>query len=316
MWGERSGASQEASARCTEGGPTYRRRAVSTNVRVAAIAIFSMVLAPGGGASTFTAAREYMAGPALGLPPSGWGIAGTMLAQALAVALGAVLGRRLARKFKVKTLRIASVPVSLLRKRRRAPGGKVEEGDDHSAVQSEPEQSEATQQSPMVISSRLKQGHSYLVEEDKPTLSLRILGDLTRGDRPGLFITRKNPRTVLEDFQLENARGLWLVADSRASGIAQALAPSLEMILLRVKEFAEATPRGAILIDGIEFLVDTNNFNSVLGFLRRAVDMVSQGEQILLVSVSPKALHERELKSLEREMDVLRTKWPWRVFPQ
>ncbi len=168
----------------------------------------------------------------------------------------------------------------------------------------------------MALSSRLKPGHSYLVEEEKPSLSLRILGDLTRGGRPGLFITRKNPMSLVEDFQLGNAQGFWLVADTRISGTAQTLMPSLEMILLRVEGFIRANPRGAILIDGVEFLVDTNNFNSVLGFLRRAVDMVSRGEQILLVSVSPKTLHEREVKGLEREMDVLRTKWPWRVFPR
>ncbi len=217
---------------------------------------------------------------------------------------------------KVTTLRVASVPFSLLRRRGGSPRGRADEDDGRPPVQSELEESEGTPPGPMVLSSRLKPGHSYLVEEEKPTLSLRILADLTRGDRPGLFITRKNPRTLVEDFQLENAQGFWLVADTRTSGTAQTLMPSLEMILLRVEGFIRANPRGAILIDGVEFLVDTNNFNSVLGFLRRAVDMVSRGEQILLVSVSPKTLHEREVKSLEREMDVLRTKWPWRVFPR
>ncbi len=294
----------------------HRRRMVSLIYRVIAILVLSVALAPGVGASTFSAAREHMAGPALRLTLSGCDTARTMLAQALAVSLGAIRARQLARKFKLKTLRIALGPVSLLRQRRRASGGKVDGGDDHSPVQSEPEQPEGTPLGPMVISSRLKAGHSYLVEEEKPALSLRILADLTRGDRPGLFITRKNPRTVLEDFQLENAQGFWLVADPRASGSSLALAPSLEMVLLRVNEFVEANPRGALLIDGVEFLVDTNNFSSVLGFLRRAVDMVSRGEQILLVSVSPKTLHERELKNLEREMEVLTTKWPWRVFPR
>jgi archaellum biogenesis ATPase FlaH len=61
-----------------------------------------------------------------------------------------------------------------------------------------------------------------------------------------------------------------------------------------------------VLLDGIEFLVDSNNFNSVLRFLRRTVDMVSQMEQILLVSVGPDTLQQRELRNLEREMDVLR----------
>jgi hypothetical protein len=265
-------------------------------------------------ASTSSTAREYVAGPGPRFPALGLGIPQTALAEAFVMALGVTIGGQLARKLKVKTLRIASVPVSLLRRRRGSPGSKADGGDDPLIVTSNPEQPVEAPPGPMAFSSRLKPGHSYLVEEEKLTLSPRILGDLTRGDRPGLFITRKNPRTLVEDFQLENAQGFWLVADTRASGSVQALAPSLEMVLHRVNEFVEAHPRGAILVDGIEFLVDTNNFTSVLGFLRRAVDMVAQGEQILLVSVSPRALHERELKNLEREMDVLRATWTKRVF--
>lgn len=185
-----------------------------------------------------------------------------------------------ARKLKVRTLRIASVPISLFRRPKDPSIDKADEGEDRVLGQSEPGEREGTPPVPSVLSSRLKPGHSYLVEEEKPTMSLKILGDLTREDRPGLFITRKNPKTLAENFELEKAQGLWLVADARSSGNVQALAPSLETVLHRVNEFVQANPRGAILIDGVEYLVDTNNFSSVLGFLRRAVDMVSQGEQI------------------------------------
>ncbi len=151
----------------------------------------------------------------------------------------------------------------------------------------------------------LKPGHAYLVEEEKPYQSLNIMGDLTRTGKPGLLITRKNPKNLSGDFNLADTKTYWL-AEAKAVEGSLILTPSLENILDTIDRFLKASPQGVVLLDGIEFLVDSNNFNSVLRFLRRTVDMVSQMEQILLVSVGPDTLQQRELRNLEREMDVLR----------
>ena len=61
-----------------------------------------------------------------------------------------------------------------------------------------------------------------------------------------------------------------------------------------------------LLLDGLEYLISNNAFNPVLRFLRRLIDKISETESILLISVSPKAINEQELKLLEREMKPLK----------
>ncbi len=150
-------------------------------------------------------------------------------------------------------------------------------------------------------------GHTYLVEEEKRAQSLKIFEDMLKKGRKGLLITRMNPKAVEADGALQGVRSYWL-ADVRGHGSLDALVltASLESIIFTVEEFLQENPDALILLDGVEFLVDNNNFNAVLRFLRRLVDLTSQGDRLMLVSVSPGTLQERELKNLEREMDVLR----------
>ncbi len=150
-------------------------------------------------------------------------------------------------------------------------------------------------------------GHTYLVEEEKRAQSLKIFEDMLKKGKRGLLITRMNPKAVQADGALQGVRSYWL-ADIRGHGSTEGLVltASLESILFTVQEFLQENPEALVLLDGVEFLVDNNNFNAVLRFLRRLVDLISQGNHIMLVSVSPGTLQERELKNLEREMDVLR----------
>jgi archaellum biogenesis ATPase FlaH len=73
-----------------------------------------------------------------------------------------------------------------------------------------------------------------------------------------------------------------------------------------IERFMKARPRGAILLDGIEYLVSNNSFDAVLKFVRRLVDTISEGHFAFLISLGPATLKEQELKMLEREMDVVR----------
>jgi archaellum biogenesis ATPase FlaH len=69
-------------------------------------------------------------------------------------------------------------------------------------------------------------------------------------------------------------------------------------------------PRGAVLLDGIEYLVSNNSFEAVLKFVRRLLDLVSESHYVLLISLSSSTLKEQELKVLERELEVIRFPGP------
>jgi hypothetical protein len=145
-------------------------------------------------------------------------------------------------------------------------------------------------------------GHSYLIEEDRPEQAFRLLGVSAREGR-SLLITRSNPRRVQEKHDIRADRILWLT--ERETGAVETIPPSLERIVYVIEEFMREAGRGAVMLDGIEYLVSSNSFDSVLKFLRRLVDHTSESQVTLLVSVSTKTMKEQEIKNLEREMEVI-----------
>jgi len=147
-------------------------------------------------------------------------------------------------------------------------------------------------------------GRSYLIEEDRPEEAFRLLARTLHGRSGGLVITRMNPKRIRERFSLEADRILWLT--DRESSSEETIAPALERIVYEIETFMARSPRGAVLMDGIEYLVSNNSFDAVLKFVRRLVDTVSEGHYVLLISLGPATLKEQELKMLEREMEVIR----------
>lgn len=149
----------------------------------------------------------------------------------------------------------------------------------------------------------LKPGAAYLVKEERPTDCFRLFAKCAASGDGGLLITRSNPKRVREKFDLGTARILWLT--DRESATEDTIPPVLERIIYEIEEFMKRGSRGAVLIDGVEYLVSNNSFDAVLKFLRRLIDHVSESRFTFLLSLSPATMKEQEVKILEREMEVL-----------
>jgi chromosomal replication initiator protein DnaA len=149
----------------------------------------------------------------------------------------------------------------------------------------------------------LRPGRSYLIEEERPEEAFHLLTKALRDETSGIVITRTNPKRVREKFNLRAEKVLWLT--DRESQSEETMAPTLERIVYEIEDFMTKRPRGAILLDGVEYLVSNNSFDAVLKFVRRLVDTVSEGHYIFLISLGPSTLKEQELKMLEREMEVV-----------
>ena len=146
-------------------------------------------------------------------------------------------------------------------------------------------------------------GHAYLVEEDRPEHTFSLLRAALVGEGRGLIITRANPKRVREKYDVDECRIMWLT--ERESTTVETIPPSLERIIYVIEEFMKEGGRGAVMLDGVEYLVSSSSFDAVLKFLRRLIDHTSESQFVLLASVSTKTMKEQEIKNLEREMDVL-----------
>lgn len=153
-------------------------------------------------------------------------------------------------------------------------------------------------------SDQLTPGRSYLIEEDRPAEAFRLFAEFLGGGGGGLVITRTNPKRVREAYDLPAERILWLT--DREGSTEETIAPTLERIVYEIEDFMSQQPRGAVMLDGIEYLVSNNSFDAVLKFVRRLLDAFSESRHAFILSLGPATLKERELKVLEREMDVIR----------
>jgi len=150
----------------------------------------------------------------------------------------------------------------------------------------------------------LTPGRSYLIEEERPAKAFRLLTDFLGGGGGGLVITRTNPKRVRQGHDLSAERVLWLT--DREGSAEETIAPTLERIVYEIEDFMGKQPRGAILLDGIEYLVSNNSFDAVLMFVRRLLDAISESRYAFIISLGPATLKDQELKVLEREMEVIR----------
>jgi chromosomal replication initiator protein DnaA len=151
--------------------------------------------------------------------------------------------------------------------------------------------------------SDLRGGRTYLVEEERPLNCFKLLQGSLRTSKNGLVITRTNPNRVREKMNIRKGRIIWLT--DRDSSTEETISPVLERLVFVIEEFIDNTKKGSILLDGLEYLISNNSFESVLRFLRQLIDEVSESKCILLISTSPKTLKERELKILERETETI-----------
>lgn len=149
----------------------------------------------------------------------------------------------------------------------------------------------------------IKRGLTYLVLEETPGHAIEIFQDFVTHGAQGLCITRKAPKLVMEAYGLEKTPILWL---SRVATQKNSIRPSPpESVALAVEHFIRVGQDSVVLLDGLEYLVAHNDFQSVLALVHDLNENVSLSDAILLVPLDPRALTEREFAMLKRELEVI-----------
>ena len=130
----------------------------------------------------------------------------------------------------------------------------------------------------------LAEGHSYLLEEERPEIGHRMLASKVREGYSGLGIIRSNPKLLRgkmgSDIQL-----LWLT--DHESKDEKTVPPTLERIIAIIEEFMSENNRSIVLLDDIQYLIGNTSFEGVIRFLRMLVDQVSEMDAIFLLSMNP-----------------------------
>jgi len=157
---------------------------------------------------------------------------------------------------------------------------------------------------------KIELGRTYLYEEDRPYNSFKVFFNTVSGDVRGLLITRTNPTMLKRSYKIQerSTQILWLTdIDSTDPTINPTEVERLSAI---IKEFIfdslKRNMESIIMLDGIEYIMTKNSFNQTLQLVHHVKDVVSMYNTLLIIPLSPNAIELRELKLLERELEVIK----------
>lgn len=189
----------------------------------------------------------------------------------------------------------------------------------------------------------------YVVEESKPELSMKMFTDILKGRcwdceddesftcesldcsacglpcpckkctkyksrTQGLIVTRQFPKEVRTKYYLQTTPILWLSTISGKDNIDPAKLSVLTDLLVT---FMEKSQNGVVLVDGIEYLVTSNDFSRVLKAIDRWTETAMSTRTRLILSLDPQAFAQTELAMMERSREVIRPEAePWLTMPE
>jgi putative methionine-R-sulfoxide reductase with GAF domain len=138
---------------------------------------------------------------------------------------------------------------------------------------------------------------SYLVPEETTVSSFKMFEEhLLRGWQ-GLCITRQHPKQVRKRYDLDRAQVFWLTEE-----IDQNAVEDLVEISVLIGGFVNSVGSRIVLLDGLEYIVSRNGFESTYQFIQNQRSRVAATEAILLVTVHPQAFSEDKMALLKREL--------------
>ncbi|MBU7045582.1 MAG: DUF835 domain-containing protein [Theionarchaea archaeon] len=151
------------------------------------------------------------------------------------------------------------------------------------------------------VSAKLEKGHVYLLLESQPKKGLQLIREYGRLGYDGLVITRLSPEQVRKK-KLKKQKILQLSSATKEDAISP---DNVVNILLRMKEFMTSKRDSILLLDGLDYLVIQNTFEDAMSLIQKLAESVTLYKGILLVSLNPKSLEEKQLVVLEGEMEPL-----------
>jgi len=178
----------------------------------------------------------------------------------------------------------------------------------------------------------LKAGQSCLVREERPDISFQIFSQLVDEGHPSMCIVRISPKTIRERYGVDDdIRILWLTKSEnpnkkRRSGILTStlgigsveadsgsedtdyLSPTnLSGIHSIIVEFLEKYDgkNPVLLLEGVEYLITQNDFNSVLRFLQNINEKITMRDAYFIIPISEGALDDRQFSLINKEMGLV-----------
>lgn len=149
---------------------------------------------------------------------------------------------------------------------------------------------------------RVETGFIYLVKEKRPNVAFAMYNDAVADGAEGMLISREHPNRLREMHEFDAKSILWL---TRRTGANHVDPTELSLVSLKITRFVEEREKAVVLMEGAEYLITQNDFETVLRFVNHLHDFVLAHECSIVVVIDPRVLNIRELALLERSAKVV-----------
>lgn len=146
----------------------------------------------------------------------------------------------------------------------------------------------------------LEEGYVYLVEERVPSLSIEAFRDLMNVGYAGHVVSRR-PEGDLP-FDIDALAGyVWLAEMNDA----WAVPPDVEAL---TRYLDGLSPRSAVLIDRLDYLLTKNGFEDTLSFVQHLSELAYIKNHVIVLTIDPVAVNKQQLLLLGKETRTVETR--------
>ncbi len=150
----------------------------------------------------------------------------------------------------------------------------------------------------------LEKGHTHLIYEEIPDRVFSMFSLLISEEKlPAVIISTIFPAKIRKNYNFEGIDIIWLTETSIEN--ERTMKPKrLDFEISKTLiEFMRADQECAILLEGLEYLIMENSFQTILKFVKKINDLASAHNATVVMPVNPRTTSEKELNMLKREFD-------------
>lgn len=145
----------------------------------------------------------------------------------------------------------------------------------------------------------VERSSTYMITDNNIDRSFDLFKEILETGMRGMCITREYPKKIRNKYGLEETSIVWLSNVEKENAVRP---KNLEDLSLKLENFL-ASGSCVILLNGLDYLTNNNDFRTILRLLQSLKDQVAITESILLVPISSKAIEDYQLDLLESEMN-------------
>jgi len=145
-------------------------------------------------------------------------------------------------------------------------------------------------------------GTTYIIAEEKPQKSLELFSELVRHGMDGLCLSRYNPATLDERYNVPADTVIRLTQKSEP-GYRTVDPTNFPRLSSMITDFLGRANYPIILLEGMGYLITQSNYETVLRFVQSQRDEIALKNAIMLVHIDPLSLDTKELHRLGSEME-------------